>query len=287
MNTVNTEGLNLGLAQAMLEHLFFGADCFIRFLYLKERNAVERYFRPVEIDSQAFRDEIEARIVDGWNIFYSICGRRDKSGKLEDVSVIPALWVDLDAKDFEDGMEEASKQFYKLPASTYIVNSGHGYHGVWALKQRVEANDENNQKVASILRGLAKATNGDAVYDLSRMLRLPETINFKDSDKPVACHIVFMSSVEYVLDDFSQYAVETRQDKVEDITFANELLPPLDVSTLRVSDKIKELIKSPPKEGERSEAVYAVVKSLQKAGYTPDEVLAVIVNNPLGNRYDE
>jgi hypothetical protein len=283
MNTENTE-YNLSLAQAMLEHLFCDADCFIRFMYLKERNVVERYLRPIEIDSQAFRDEIESKIVDGWNIFYSICGRGGKSGKSEAVNLIPALWIDIDAKDFEDGMEEASKQFMKLPTPTYIVNSGHGYHGIWVLKTRVEANDENNKRVRDILRGLAKTTNADAVHDLSRMLRLPETINYKD--KPIVSHVVFMSSAEYDLDDFSQYAVETSENNVEKITFAKEV-PPVDVATLRVSERIKDLIKNPPKEGERSEAVFAIVKSMQKAGYTPDEVLSVLINNPIGDRYND
>ncbi len=275
---------NLSFAQAILEHLFFGADCLIRLLYLKERNAVERYFRPVEIDSNAFRDEVEARITDKWNIFYSVCGRREKSGKSEAVSVIPALWIDLDAKDFEDGIDGASEQFINLPTPTYVVNSGHGYHGIWVLKPRVEATEENIKRVRAILKGLALKTNADAVHDLSRMLRLPETINYKS--EPVACRLVFMSSAEYVLDDFTQYAVEVSENNKEKVSFVKEPIPALDVSTLRVSERIKKLIKEPPQEGERSQAVFAVVKSMKKAGYTPDEVTSILINNPIGDRYE-
>jgi hypothetical protein len=285
LNTqINTEH-NLSFAQALLEHLFFEADCYIRLLYLKGQTAIERYFRPVEIDSHAFRDEIESRIADQYNVFYSVCGRSAKSGKLEAVGLIPALWLDLDAKDFEGGLDEAAKQFYKLPTPTYIINSGHGYHGLWLLKPRIDATNGNKLRVSCILRGLASTVKADACYDLSRMLRLPETINFKDN--PITTHIVFWSNAEYTLEDFSQYEVETPPAVTEACVFDDKPLPLLDVATLRVSDKIKALITKPPEEGNRSQAVYAVVKSLQKAGYSPDEILSIIYHNRIGDRYGE
>jgi hypothetical protein len=282
----------LKFSQAFLEHLFANTDCFVRFLFLKGHKAVESYFRPNEIDSYDFENEILERALNGWNIHYGICGRRNESGKEDAVNLIPALWVDVDAKDFKNDMNAAFKTLLKLPMSTYIVNSGHGYQGIWVLKDKFEANDENIRRVKAILRGLAKATNGDAVHDLSRMLRLPGSINYKN--KPVSCHMAFMSCAyqgglhaEYTLDNFVQYSVDRTQDNTSLVTFSDKEIPPIDIATLRVSENIKKLITEPPDEGGRSEAVFAVVKSLFKNGYSPDEIKSVICSNRIGDRYNE
>ena len=285
--------LCLSFAQSMLESLFMPSDCYINFTYLKNKSIVERYFRPIDIDSDAFRNEIESKVNDGWNIHYGICGRRCKSAKADDVNLVPALWVDLDAKDFRHGMEEASSQFEKLPMPTFIVNSGHGYQGIWKLNPRIEIRSQADRlKVEGILKGLAKFVNGDAVCDVSRRLRLPETINYKFIDDPVPCYLDFMSCVplaggeaQYELDDFEHFCREMPLPKAQNIQFANELSPVPDITKL--PKDIQELITNPPETGSRSEAVFRVTAAMRKTGFTPEQILALFMNYPIGNRYGE
>jgi hypothetical protein len=285
--------LCLSFAQAMLEHLFFGLDCYIRVLYLKKGcPVIERYFEPVQIDSDAFSNEIKTKIREGYDIFFGICGRKYKTGKLEGVSVVTALWVDLDAKNFGGDMEESSHQFGKLPMPTYRVNSGHGYHGYWAIKPPIFINSEADRlKIEGYLRGMAKQVSGDMVFDLTRMMRLPETINYKDN--PVPCYLDFMSVVglggvhaEYQLSDFDNLYLEAPSPKFTDVKFSN-ILPPVNVNKADISSRMKRLVKTGDFSGykSRSERDSAICVALVRAGCSDDEIRAVFDKYPCGDKY--
>jgi len=107
-----------------------------------------------------------------------------------------AFWLDLDCGDSKPyGTQalalDALRQFVKttgLPRPT-IVNSGRGIHVYWTLTETINYNDW--KPTAETLKKFCAMYNlhADPVVtaDAARILRVPETLNFKDNPpKPVA-----------------------------------------------------------------------------------------------------
>ena len=101
----------------------------------------------------------------------------------------------------------------KYPPSI-IVSSGHGLHAYWLLKEPVIINDENRAEVINTVRKLQQiirnsaAANGwkiDATADLSRILRVPYTWNFKDPENPVLCEVIEYADLRYRYKDLHLY----------------------------------------------------------------------------------
>lgn len=278
-------------AVTFVYNLFEGLDAYFELRFLRNKEVQQEFYRGVkEIDWE----EVANKNRDCYNVFFSVCGRSSKSGKAEAVSVVPALWLDIDNLTKERENEILDLWYVKevLPIPSYFIRSGHGVHIYWLLAKPVKINrPEDTKSIRGYLYGLANFLHADHCYDLSRVMRLPETINWKYPDAPATCNIWYdhwedYGIARYPLSVFDEFWLETRLNRTGNIAFTKEPLPTLDVTTLRVSERIKKLIINPPAEGERSEAVFAVVKSMQKAGYTPDEVLSILMNNPIGDRYE-
>jgi hypothetical protein len=287
---------NLNDAKEFIALLFEGIDCYIEFRFIKDKEITQRFHRGTQnIDW----NEIQDKNANGFNVFFGVCGRMRESGKKQDVSIVPAFWVDLDSKSpcnvdiVHRYFDEYAFEFFP----SYTIASGHGAHAYWFLEQPIAiTSDQARAKAEGYLLGLAQLFHGDHVHDLSRMMRLPETINWKNIDKPVSCEIATCDNCYYdediearrfKLEDFESFYIESSSSKGENIIFSKELSPPLDVAVLRVSDHVKKLITNPPLKGERSSAVFVVVSAMKEAGYSPDEVKSVLMNYPIGDRYGE
>lgn len=276
-------------AMLFLKHVFDDFDCFVEFRFIRDKKVIQRFYRSFAgIDW----DDIIKKNKSGFNVYFGVGGRKSESGKADAVSLVPALWLDIDYID-ENEMWKRTYQDDELPIPSYAINSGHGYHVYWILRKPFKIDNLTDAaRIRGYLHGLADRLHADRCYDLARVMRLPETVNWKNPDAPMQSFIDLDhwedgDIVRYPLSDFDKFYIESRSDKPEPVSFSGKLLPPLDVNTLRVSDKIKALIRESTTEGGRSEAVYAVVKSLQRADYSPDEILTVIVNNPIGDRYND
>jgi len=120
--------------------------------------------------------------------------------KADEIAGIPGVWLDVDYSHpchKKTGLpktpEIALKIIKAFPlAPTLIVNSGHGFHAWWLFDQfkeittsiiRAEVSDLL-PKFAHYMLDYARVCgceNGvDPAHDLARVLRPPETINFKD-----------------------------------------------------------------------------------------------------------
>jgi hypothetical protein len=291
----NTE-LDLKASKEFIDLLFEKLDCFIEFRFIKGNEVVQRFYRGTrKIDWSEIRDKNE----NGFNVFYGVCGRQRESGKKQDVSIGPAFWVDLDAKTHKSA--ETVLQYFKeftpneIFFPSYTVASGHGAHAYWFLEQPIAiTSDEARMKAEGYLLGLAKFFHGDSVHDLGRVMRLPETINWKDVNDPVPCLIASCDSCSFdghtearrfKLEDFERFYVEpASSESVAKLTFDNNTPMP-DLS--RLSQNIRNLITNPPPKGQRSNAAFIVIQAMKTADYTPSEVKVVFMNNPIGDRYAE
>ena len=124
----------------------------------------------------------------GYGIFFGVSTRNAQGGKKEHFSRASVLWADLDAKDFKGGKAEAFERIKAFPLMpTIVLDSGHGFHAYWRLKQ----NQTNGQVLETYLEALAGALNADsAVCDMTHVMRLPFTKNNKVKDQVVDVRII-------------------------------------------------------------------------------------------------
>ena len=146
----------------------------------------------------------------GLDVYYSVNYRRQGGGgKKADVKSIRAICADVDDKHFADGRAGALATLatFALPPSA-VIDSGGGLQGLWYLEEplRISAPDDPLVPMFEDLqKRLYEALGGlDAVQDISRVFRLPGTLNAKyDPPRPVAV-IEHNHAALYTLSDFER-----------------------------------------------------------------------------------
>ncbi len=141
------------------------------------------------------------------NGFYGVNARRARGGKKEDVTKIRGLWADQDFKHYggaDEGEAErragadAALAAFPLPP-TAVIESGNGYHLYWQFATPIDPTGDLEPLLARLYAALG---NLDAVQDVSRVFRVPGTLNHK-SDPPRRATIkVADTGARYTLADF-------------------------------------------------------------------------------------
>jgi hypothetical protein len=127
----------------------------------------------------------------GCNVYFGVCPRSRQAGTKAAITTARCLWADLDAKDFQGGKGEARQRLQEFPfVPSALIDSGHGFHGYWLLKEPEEiAGPASIARLEALLKALAAALGADRqAAELARLLRLPETYNVKDPAAPVVHH---------------------------------------------------------------------------------------------------
>ena len=129
-------------------------------------------------------------------------------GTSSDVCAIGCLWADIDLAGGvhanerlprnEDDVRRILERVWATP--TAIVRSGHGIHAYWMLSETwVFEGEDERRRAASIAKAWhgrvcdAAASLGfklENLGDLSRVLRVPGTVNRKDPDDPQPCEFL-------------------------------------------------------------------------------------------------
>ena len=132
----------------------------------------------------------------------------DKGKKQEDIRDLVGLWADVDGKDFAGGAAEAFKRVKEFPIPpTIVIDSGHGYHCYWVLETPMVGIDDGQRfGFKQTLSGVVKELGGDrSKLHLDACLRLPGTLNIKDSE-PMECRILQLNEEKtYKLEDFAEF----------------------------------------------------------------------------------
>ncbi len=216
----------------------------------------------------------------GWDAYYGVLPRIRERGRSEDcVNRTYVLWADIDAKHFSTDLAVGKRAALDAlsaisPYPNIVVDSGGGTHAYWLLRRSVALTE-----AASAMRGLARATGGDAVHDGARVLRLPGTLNWK-REPPTPCRVIrFRTLPQYSISDFDSYM------------FTRDFPPRTSTGPIPRTDELPawlvNLITDGAPVGVRSEAVFRVVLGLLRRGRTEDEVRSIIRTNRIGEKYQE
>lgn len=214
----------------------------------------------------------------GYDVYFGVLPRVRKSGTADDVEPkTDLLWADIDAKKQETrdlaGCYESLAGVMVSPQ--VLVDSGGGLHAYWLLDRSIEWG-----YAESLMRGIARAVNGDAVYDRPRVLRLPGTVNQKYEHKPEARVLRFDLVKTYRPGDFDDLVVIERPARQSDHTYErNDELP----------EWLLDLIKNGAPQGQRSETCFKVILWLVRYGRTDEEIEMIFESTPtgIGEKYHE
>lgn len=138
----------------------------------------------------------------------------------EHIGAIHAVYTDHDPKggpaELHAERERLNKQARELSASahkpSYILNSGGGMQYIWALDAPLTVTQETQDAAEAQGRGLAlKLGGGDAVQNIDRLMRLPNTWNLPDEKKrkkgrAKAIARVFATGARYNLPQLAEFA---------------------------------------------------------------------------------
>jgi hypothetical protein len=105
------------------------------------------------------------------------------------IAAIAVVFVDIDLKGLEQSPEDALAKLRGLMlAPTSVVDSGHGLHILWTLKEPAPCEDVAAFDAAVALQeALTDYLGGDRQVKPWSLLRLPGTTNSKDLNNPVLC----------------------------------------------------------------------------------------------------
>jgi hypothetical protein len=177
----------------------------------------------------------------------------DHDGSLKGCGSLPAFFADLDFKSSTE--HETRDRLASCPlAPSVVVASGGGLQPWWFLKEPIDLQREA-PKAKDLLRRLAHSLDADlAAAEPARILRLPNTSNFKYTPaRPVRVEC-FEPDRRYNVCDFDDWLPEEPTDTRVLHGPASEVIP----------------------QGQRETALMAFAGSMRRKGLEPDAILAAL-----------
>jgi putative DNA primase/helicase len=244
----------------------------------------------------------------GIDAYFGVNPRIGGRGKKENISCVTTFHVEIDYG--EDGHRKKSDyknydEAYRAintfsPSPSLINHSGGGFHCYWVLQTPIEVKKVGVERLENINKSLSLKLGGDqGTQDISRVLRLPGTYNFKLENNPREVTVVKDDGPAYCLDDFNDFTIpeedSPKQSEVKDLEEATSSPvetntdPTIDIDTLAVPEKIKSLIREGNNQTypSRSEADMAVIVSLVSIGIRYEDIKRIFTCYPIGEKYRE
>ena len=141
------------------------------------------------------------------NIYFGVCPRQ-RPGDASDssIAVVRCVWCDVDNVTADEANDRWLKAL--VPEPSIIVSSGSGIHAYWLLERDLTLEQEKSSFVA-MLPHFYRSFGGDHVQNLSRVLRPPGTVNYKDARngrRPPPCTLLACDGrLRYPLEAFSRW----------------------------------------------------------------------------------
>ncbi len=223
------------------------------------------------------------------NIFFGVSSRKnDSSGKKANCYKLNALFVDIDCgsdghkkesmfKSKQDALDFIDNM-HGIPKPSIIVDSGNGLHLYWLLKQPITFDsDKDINRTEGLLKKLSLIFGGDSAYDISRVLRVPVTFNYK-TKSPKQCKIL---EANY-------------NNRYELIEITNHPLLQLNLEIFKPSKSLKHNYHSllfgnidDFDTDDRSSIEQSLITFLVKQGFGNDDISLIFNNYPITGKYSE
>ena len=145
------------------------------------------------------------------NIYFGVCPRPE-AGDSNDQSIqtVRCVWCDIDRVTAEEAQIRWSNA--GVPRPSIVVRSRTGIHGYWRLERDLTSPEDQSQ-FGAMLPCFYRSFGGDHVQNLSRVMRPPGTVNYKDARNgrpPLPCTLCACESqLRYPFEAFSQWIVQT------------------------------------------------------------------------------
>jgi hypothetical protein len=177
----------------------------LRLISKESRACLSKFYHLDDINDQSLEEIRQLNTTH--HIYFGVNPRPlSKGKKQDDIQDVVCLWVDVDGKDFDGDKEEALKRVGAFPSPpTIITDSGHGYHCYWVLRApKVGLSEGEKLELKQTLSGIVNELGGDrSKVHLDACLRLPGTLNIKETE-PVECRVLgFSPDKTYELEDFA------------------------------------------------------------------------------------
>ena len=239
----------------------------------------------------------------GFDVYFGINPRTGNGGKKENIHFISAFHAEIDygttghkklplCKTYEECLETIQSF---TPEPTISVHSGGGFHCYWVLSNPIRVSDVG--LLEGINKTLSEKLGGDqGTHDISRVLRVPGTFNFKVRENPRPVILISNTHKKYDFKDFEPFiSTGTSQDKSKQVKKVVDDKPDtsdtcvsvINVDDLPISEKMKDLIKH-GNDGlypSRSEADMAVTISLIHNGIGEQEIKHIFQTQAIGDKY--
>ena len=146
---------------------------------------------------------------------------------------IPGCWLDVDIAHKvhrKQRLPETEEQALAIVRSvweappTMTTSAGHGLHLYWLFDGGPWLLDVNSRPRAdALVEGFQRTMQAafkahgfelDSTFELARVLRLPGSVNLKDTDNPVRCELRTWDGPRYTLEDLEAVVSEEAWEKV-------------------------------------------------------------------------
>jgi hypothetical protein len=156
---------------------------------------------------------VDSLVEQGYDAYFGCAKYETDEGRTtKNAKWFKSFWLDLDCGEGKEYENQAIalnglKEFCEatgLPRPT-IVNSGRGIHAYWPLQEVISYNDwkptaEALKKLCAIKRLYADVS---VTADAARILRVPDTLNFKNPTEPYKVAVMLMSK-EVSFEEFKE-----------------------------------------------------------------------------------
>jgi putative DNA primase/helicase len=147
----------------------------------------------------------------GIDVYFGVNPRIGEKGKKENVHYLSAFHAEIDYGSlghqkeaeyatYEEALESINN-FHLKPS--IVVHSGGGFHCYWVLTNPLRVADIGMVTLENINKALTQALKGDSgTHDISRVLRVPGTFNFKQPENPRPVETISINDKTYPFDAF-------------------------------------------------------------------------------------
>jgi hypothetical protein len=258
-------------------------DGFLELRPFKNSKPNQSIFLPILELPNRLQGELD-KLVTHCDVYFGVASRRtNRNGKKENCSLLPAFYIDVDygtvghkKGSFFATKESSLQHLHSLNLNpSVIIESGHGLHVYWLLSEPLLLNQDSISKAESIMRTLQFISGGDSTQDVSRILRVPYTNNFKTSPESLAEIVYADYECRCSLIQIENMLQERGFDKI--------------AKSLSKSDELRRWVFSVTDTpiDDRSRFDQKIITKLAADGCTEDEICAVFNYFPTSGKYME